>query len=85
MLRALLSSIVNRKVPPERHPLPPKKKLFMSTSTYAESVKTIVFNVESPCETFSNALIDEPNQNIKTNESNYGLNAVDYRSKLEEK
>ncbi|KAJ7375864.1 hypothetical protein OS493_038394, partial [Desmophyllum pertusum] len=71
-----------RKGPPERHPLP-KKKLFTSASTHTESQETIVM-VESLCESTSSALIDEPNPNIETNESNVELNAVDYRKQLEE-
>lgn len=73
-----------RKGPPEKHPLP-KKKLFTSASTHTESQETIV-TVESLCESTStsSALIDEPNPNIETNESNVELNAVDYRKQLEE-
>ena len=72
-----------RKAPPERHPLPQKKKLFSSASTRTESQETNTA-VERVCESTSSVLIDELSQNDEINESNLEPDAVDYRKKVME-
>ena len=72
-----------RKAPPERHPLPRKKKLFTSAFTRTESQETNT-TVESPSESTSTTRVVETSEIIEPNDNDLELNVIGYREKTEE-
>ena len=72
-----------RKAPPERHPLPRKKKLFTSAFTRTESQETNT-TVESPSESTSTTRVVETSEIIEPENNDLELNVIGYREKTEE-
>ena len=66
-----------RKAPLERHPLPPKKKLFTmtSTSSQAELVRETDAMAESPSQSTSTASTNKSNQKPKLKDTDLEFNA----------